>query len=288
MLKIIINNSMDLLSSIKQKLIDVLQQKELGIYSISKKLDISISETWRQMKQLEKLKVVESIKKGEHYKIFKLNQSNPICKKLLELKKLIDIKNKIVELSKNQDTLVIIDKILHDYYLSSSIILNGFSWDIPLDLNVIRIISTEKEKEKVQLLQNYIDFDVRCSYLSIKNFKKMKFYKDNINLATLEQAIIDALASDFIDEIDFGIQALYLADIDYRTLSELAHSQYCGKTVSMIRYAYIFARTFSLNYPVSIFYDKKNTLEKKFKNRVLQNFYRIFLGNGIAEKIYLY
>ncbi len=279
---------MNLFTSVKRKIINILQDNDLGIHSLSKKLDLSVSEIWRQMKQLQELKIVEFIKKGNKYKIFKLNLSNPIAIKILEINNLIELWDEAVRLEKDEGIFYAIDGILKNYYISSINVLISSSWDIPLRMDVIRVISIDEEREKVELLQNLSKIEIRCTYLNKKDFNKAKYYHEDYNKATMEQAIIDAFSSDSIDEADLAIQALYLADTDYNTLSDLASSQYDGKALPFIRYVFLLARTFGLLLPVSVFRGKNLENNEEFKNRTLQNFYRIFLGNQIARKMNLY
>lgn len=279
---------MNLLSTIKRKIIKILKKEDMGIYRLSKILSKSVSEVWRQMKQLQNLGIVKAIKKGEKYRIFKLNQLNPITNKLLQLIDLIDFREQILILEKKDGILIAIDGTLQEYYISSINILDSYSWDIPLELNVIRLISIEEEKEKIQLLNGLSNTEIRCTYLSKKKFSGTKFYKEKYNFAILEQAIIDALASNCIDEIDFAIQVLYLANINFKFLYQLATSQYDGVTLPMIQHIFLFAKTFGLSFPISLFDAKTRDLDKYFKNRVMQNFYRIYLGNGVAQRIKLY
>jgi len=279
---------MNLLSSIKRQILYILGNNDSGIYQLSRKLEKSVSEVWRQMNQLRNLGIVKAIKKGEKYQIFSLNLSNPITVKLLELLNLMDLKDKIKNLEKTKNIMVTINEILQKYYISSINVLDQYSWDIPLELNVIRVISTNKEKEKLQLLQTLVNVEIRSTYLEDIDFNKRKFYKETYNFAKIEQAIIDALASNFIDEIDFAIQALFLVNLDFKLLAKLATSQYNGNTLHLIKYTFLFAKTFGLSFPISIFKAKTYELKDFFKNRVMQNFYRIYLGNGIAQRMKLY
>ncbi|MHA1376831.1 MAG: winged helix-turn-helix domain-containing protein [Candidatus Helarchaeota archaeon] len=283
---------MNLLSSVKRKIIEVLETEELGISKLSKKLDISVSEVWRQMKQLQEFRIVEWNKKGNKYKVFSLNQKNPLTQKILELDNLMSYWEEAVQIDKNQGIIQAIDELLKSYYISSVNVLISSSWDVPLQLDVIRVISIDEEREKIELLQNLSKIEIRCTYLEKQDFEKRKYYHEEYNKASLEQAIIDALATNLIDECDLAIQSIYLAEIDHTILSKLASSQYYGITVSLIKYVLLLATTFGLPQPVSL-YDKKSLKNKvmiddDFKNRTLQNFYRIFLGNGIAKKMNLY
>ncbi|MHA1266528.1 MAG: hypothetical protein ACTSRS_14935 [Candidatus Helarchaeota archaeon] len=270
-------------------ILDILlrQRKSLGIYTIAKIGNISISEVWRQIPLLCDYGLLIEENKGSSgkRKKYKINFNNQIIKTITKLYEQSKVVNQFINLK----PLDACKQILKKYYITGAYAIKEQSWDICYPDGCMLAVDPS-EYEKAELLKNC--FINRWNFILLKKpIQNCDFFYDEfegINKASREQAVADGIANYKQDPNNVEIlYFLLIEDLDWgRLLTILDHQ---GDELARFRIHYLFVVARLLGgqlYPADLFRPKSQDQiqDPHFIQDAMQACFRILLCNGIAQE----
>lgn len=212
-----------MLSGIQWKILDALRKSEkpVGIRRISYMTGCSISETWRQIKKMEKMNIVTRVSYGK-YRRYILNYRNPIAKPLLRL----------LETSERYSWLIgrdIYDAIkqLGKYYITGLFSVKGLVLNFVVPRKLI-IATSGEEVEKATMMKEWFNGIYEIEVVE-KPLEESLFIQDTygINIASPEQAVADSATFFELDPMGNAEVLLLMLyrELDFPLISKLAEIQ---------------------------------------------------------------
>jgi len=276
-------------TSVKYKILRLLikENKPLGIYTIAKLNNISVSEVWRQIKKLLEYKIIIEKKFGikKVMKKYLINIDSPIINVLNELFYYFDLLENIKDLNPIEAC----NKLLKRYYISGVYAVKEICWDIVYPDGFLLLVD-EKEYLKAKLIMSYFIDEWNIIVIK-KNINGHEYYFDDfelVNKATYEQAIADCLNYYNLDPNNIEILYLILIeDINWKKLYKIIKNQWGYLVFKKLWYILTIARFLGGRiYPSDLFYSDYNLrkIDNKFKEDAKFACYRILLGNGIYKE----
>ena len=269
-----------ILSKVQFRIIDTLRRSEkpLGIRLIAKLSNCSVSEVWRQIKNLEKLNIVISKRYGK-YQRYVLNDKNPLAKVVVELATVVRDYSWLF----GKDVVEAI-KCLNDYYVSGFFAVRSFLESFVV-LNRILLVVDRRERSEAEKISNWFDGVCKIDII-VKRVRDCVFFRDafGVNVASVEQAVADTSAVFNVDPIN-NVEVLLLIlyrRVNYSLLAKLL--EYWGDQAKYrVWFVAKVGRVLGLPVPVEIFRPSRLERDKKFENLVVSRAIRLVRSGQIVR-----
>lgn len=269
-----------MLSKVQFRIIDTLRRNEkpLGIRLIAKLSDCSVSEVWRQIKNLEKLNIVISKRYGK-YQRYVLNDKNPLAKATIEF--ITVIRNYSWLFGKDVIEAI---KCLNDYYVSGFFAVKGFLESFVVPDRVLLVVG-KREENRARRISNW--FDGVCKIdIMVKDIRDCVFFRDafDVNVASVEQAIADTSAVFDVDPTN-NVEVLLLIlyrRVNYSLLAKLLE-YWSDQAKYRVWFVAKVGRVLSLPVPVEIFRPSRLERDKEFEDLVVSRAIRLVRSGQIVR-----
>lgn len=266
-----------MLSGIQWKILDALRKSEkpIGIRRISYMTGCSISETWRQIKKMEKMNIVTRVSYGK-YKRYILNYRNPIAEPLLRL----------LETSERYSWLIgrdIYDAIkqLDKYYITGLFSVKGLVLNFVIPRKLI-IATSREEVERVIMMKEWFNGIYGVEVVE-KCVEKSLFIQDayGINIASPEQAVADSATFFELDPMGNAEVLLLMLyrDLDFPLISKLTEIQ---KALYRIWFVMRLGRLMGMPLPSEDFRPAKMISDPSFEKMITAAFLRLIRSGQIS------